>query len=160
MSVYYGGNAIRSGATVPMPYPNYRLTQPITYTALTFPTELAVPLDYVKEHIRVTDTSEDSYITSLIKTAMQMFESYTGRILINTQFETFRSFFSNSIELRRSKLQTLDIFGPGRRSAYSIARSTRPSHNSTHSSLRGRSVPPSTLPGKRASRWTGMPSMA
>jgi len=95
---------------VPLEMPNRRFTQPVTYNQLTFPTELPVSLDLVKQQLRITDTSEDEFLTLLVNAAREFFQTMTGRILITTEFETFRSFFEQSIELRRSKLVDLIAF--------------------------------------------------
>jgi len=101
---YYSGSAI--------PYPNVRDSQPETYTVITTPTTTPITLDQVKEQLRLdtSDTSEDTYLTTLIEASRDCFESFTGRILIDTQFRTFFNLFRQSFELRKSKLESLDAF--------------------------------------------------
>lgn len=95
---------------VPLEMPNRRLTQPTTYDILTAPTSLPVTLTQVKTQLVITNNLQDEFLILLIETARDCFESITGRILINTEFRTFRSFITQSYELRKSKLQTLNAF--------------------------------------------------
>ncbi len=62
------------------------------YNITNSPTELAVSLDEVKEHLRLSlsDTSQDTYLTFLIQSATLCFEKITKRTLGATTFETFR----------------------------------------------------------------------
>ncbi len=87
--------------------PNKRFTQVTTYNQLSFPTELPVSLELVKEQLRITNTSDDTFLTLLINSVREFFQSKTGRILITTEFETFWSFFTQAFEIRRSKLVEL-----------------------------------------------------
>ena len=48
---------------------------------LTFPTTLLVSLQSAKDHLRVTDTNQDSVIEDCIKSATGLVEKYTGQIL-------------------------------------------------------------------------------
>lgn len=109
MSYVYGGF---TNATDPITQPNRRLSKTYTYDVVTPPTELPISLALVKQHLRLdpTDTSQDDYLTLLIKSSSGFFEKYTNRILINTQFETFFDYFVRSFELARSKLVSLDSF--------------------------------------------------
>ncbi len=97
-------------SSVSLEMPNKRLKQITTYNQLTFPTELPVSLDLVKQQLRIQNTADDELLTVYINSASEFFEAYTGRILITKEFETFRSFFETSIELRRSRLQELIEF--------------------------------------------------
>lgn len=94
------------------------------------PTELAVPLDDVKSWLKVTGSSSDDEITALIKSATATAEKLTKRDLIEKKYRTFRDAFSDyerwygnyaalvprgrrvyysEIELRKSKLQSVDL---------------------------------------------------
>jgi len=83
-----------------------------TYKVLVAPTELAITLLEVKTHLRldIASTAQDTYLTSLIKAATLIGEKYTKRTFINTKFMTYRDFFNGCIELKRSRLQTLEAF--------------------------------------------------
>jgi uncharacterized phiE125 gp8 family phage protein len=82
-----------------------------TYKILEAPTNLAVTLDQVKDHLRINPgTEEDTKLTSFIKSATEIAEKYTKRTFINTKFRTYRDCFECCIQLRRSKLQTLHAF--------------------------------------------------
>lgn len=89
----------------PEPRINYLL---MTGTAVT-----PVSLDEVKAQARLdpSDTSEDTYLTSLINTATTFAEGYTGRDLINKTYIAYLDRFPYSqcqgLELRRSKLQSI-----------------------------------------------------
>ncbi|MGD9276245.1 MAG: head-tail connector protein [Candidatus Pacearchaeota archaeon] len=83
-----------------------------SYHIITPPATTPVTLAEVKEHLKLdpTDTSQDTYLTFLIKAATKFGEDYTRRIFINTGFRTYRDFFECCIKLRRSKLQSLDLY--------------------------------------------------
>ena len=80
-----------------------------TYRVVTPPDELAVSLALVKEHLKLdlSDTSQDTYLTLLIRAVTSTIEKYTGRILINTEFKTYRECFTDSFFIKRSKLQSV-----------------------------------------------------
>lgn len=96
----------------PISAPNLRFPQIDTYNVLTPPEELPITLLEVKEQLRLDpdDTSQDSYLTLLIEAARDYFECETNRILISTQFELLYSLFTQSKELRRSRINTLNAF--------------------------------------------------
>jgi len=83
-----------------------------SYQVITAPTVLPVSLAEVKEHLRLDpdDDTQDDYLTFLIQTATEFAEERLKRVLINTKFRTYRDWFECCILLRRSKLQTLDLF--------------------------------------------------
>jgi len=80
-----------------------------SYLVVTPPDELAVSLALVKEHLKLdlSDTSQDTYLTLLIRAVTSTIEKYTGRTLINTEFKTYRECFTNSFLIKRSKLQSI-----------------------------------------------------
>jgi uncharacterized phiE125 gp8 family phage protein len=100
-----GGGRFVSAA----PWPNLSLQQPLTYKVTIPRGTTPVTLDQVKEQLKNPDDS-DTYLTLLINAATQFFERFTNRILINTQFETLLDFFTQSIELRRAPLVSLEAF--------------------------------------------------
>lgn len=83
-----------------------------SYIVIAEPVNLAVSLDEVKEHLRLdpSDTSQDAYLTLLIRAATRIAELYTKRTFINTTFRTYRDFFESCIKLRRSKFQSLQAY--------------------------------------------------
>jgi len=83
-----------------------------TYEVVTPPTTTAITPDDVRAHahINIDPSITDAYITSVIKAATTFAENYTKRIFINTTFKTYRDYFSDCIELRRSKFQSLVHF--------------------------------------------------
>lgn len=77
----------------------------VTVAASTTPisvTDLKVQL-----RLDTSDTSEDTYLTNIINAAVEMCEKYTRRDLINKTYVTYRDSFSDIIEIRRSKLQSI-----------------------------------------------------
>lgn len=72
----------------------------------------AVSLADVKIHLKLdpADTSQDSYLTLLVNVAAAYCEKYTRRTLLETQFKTYRDFFLNTIELRKSPYVSLQSF--------------------------------------------------
>lgn len=65
-----------------------------------------------REHIQVTHTDDDNYITALIKAARAVVEAYTGRALISrtvdVDFDSNES--SSPLELPLGKLQSITSF--------------------------------------------------
>lgn len=57
------------------------------YTLITPALQSAVTLEEAKTHLRVTDTSEDTYIQGIIEAAQEMAEGHTGRTLIDSEWE-------------------------------------------------------------------------
>lgn len=83
-----------------------------TYEVITPPAIYPISLADVKDHLKLdpNDNSQDLYLEFLICSVTKYGESYTKRIFIDTKFKTYRDIFSNYIKLRRSKLQSLDLF--------------------------------------------------
>lgn len=68
------------------------------YKVETAPASLPLTLDEVEAHLRITADSEDTYLTFLIETVRDYFESYTNRTLINTTYKAFLDcFYDNSV---------------------------------------------------------------
>jgi uncharacterized phiE125 gp8 family phage protein len=74
------------------------------------PTELAVSLNQVKDHLQVTDTSRDVYITLLVKAATKVIESKTNRAFIQRSFKFFLDDFEDEIELPFAPLVSITSF--------------------------------------------------
>ncbi len=88
------------------------------YKVLIPPVNLPVNLITVKEHLRLdlANVTQDDYLTKLTRACSELFERYTNKILITTQFRTFRDSFSDGFEynrlsqcfeIRRSPLQSV-----------------------------------------------------
>ena len=58
-------------------------------TLVTGPTEYAVSLSEAKDHLRITHTDDEGYITSLIKAAQDRIELLTGRKLISQTWKYY-----------------------------------------------------------------------
>lgn len=63
-----------------------------------------ITLAQAKAHLRVTDTSEDDYITALIPAARGWVENYTGHVLVQREIVEQRDNFGRFIELHRRPL--------------------------------------------------------
>lgn len=99
-------------------YYQYKVTIPPAY--------LPLDLDFVKNYLKVDGTEDDAFITFLINATAEYVQKYTGRTLINTQYQTYRNGFENGyniytysrvgygdccgIELKRSPFVSLDSF--------------------------------------------------
>lgn len=83
-----------------------------SYHIITPPAVLPISLEEVKEHLKLdpSDDTQDDYLTFLTTSVTKYAENYTKRTFINTKFRTYRDIFENYIKLRRSKLQTLELF--------------------------------------------------
>lgn len=102
--------------------PTYDLTYSIdvaftvggeTYPAATYtlagtvtPTTYPISLDEAKEHLRITLTDEDDYITSLIEAATQWCEAYENRVYVPRNVaECFNDF--SDLTLRDNPVQSI-----------------------------------------------------
>lgn len=82
---------------------------PWRYDVVTEPATTPISVAEAKQWLRIdsSDTSEDDLIAMLISSSAECFESYTGRVLINTTFRTFRDQFYGDMELRRCPLSSV-----------------------------------------------------
>lgn len=92
--------------------PNIQIARVEEYTVLTPPSVEPITLEEAKSWLRIPDviTSEDAIILLLIAAVRTYFETYTNRILINTQFRHYGNCFTQVLEFSRGKRQTLDSF--------------------------------------------------
>lgn len=56
---------------------------------LTYPSETVISLQTAKDHLRVTDTNQDSVIRDCIKSATNLIESYTNQYLLSRTFVAY-----------------------------------------------------------------------
>ncbi|WP_018300116.1 head-tail connector protein [Fangia hongkongensis] len=88
------------------------MSRAYTYKAITTPTELPISLADLKLYLRIDDNVEDALLTLMIKSVTKYIENYINRILISTQYETYRdnflSCYNEYWELKRSILNTVD----------------------------------------------------
>lgn len=71
------------------------------YKVSTAATETAVTLAEVKSHLKITATSEDTYLTNLISVATEMVQNYTGQILITSTIDLYIPYFLNRMDINR-----------------------------------------------------------
>lgn len=74
------------------------------------PVNLPVSLELVKEQLYITDGSQDTYITLLIKAAAEMAEKFMNMAIINATYLTYRDCFAACIEIRKGNYNTLNSF--------------------------------------------------
>jgi uncharacterized phiE125 gp8 family phage protein len=88
------------------------------------PVNLPLDLTFVKNYLKIDGVDDDALITFLIKSVASYVEKYTGRTLINTQYQTYRNNFGVyesyygyvytaqccGIELKKSPFVSLDSF--------------------------------------------------
>ena len=79
------------------------------YIVAATPTTLPLTINEVKEHLRLdlNDKTQDALLKILIITSTEYAEKYTKRDFITRTYETLRDSFANSLELRRSPLQSV-----------------------------------------------------
>jgi uncharacterized phiE125 gp8 family phage protein len=76
-------------------------------TLVTAPASEPISLSEAKDHLRVTSTDDDTYITSLIKVARQHVEVVTSRALITQTWDYFLDSFSDEMEIPKAPLQSV-----------------------------------------------------
>ena len=83
--------------------------KPFSYNVIPTVRNLVISLDLVKRRLLIDplDTSFDETITLLIEAVTDYAENYTNLTFINNNFRTFRDFFTNSFELRKSPIQSI-----------------------------------------------------
>jgi uncharacterized phiE125 gp8 family phage protein len=72
------------------------------YIVTTAATSTAVTLTEVKSHLKITASSEDTYLTNLISVATEMVQNYTGQILIDSTIDLYIPYFLNRIDINRT----------------------------------------------------------
>lgn len=78
------------------------------YKALKRPATLPLSLSDVKDFLKITTSTQDDLITSMIYSVVSYAEKFTGIEFITKQFRTFRDCLYFPIELRKSKLVQID----------------------------------------------------
>lgn len=68
---------------------------------ITAATALAVSLVEAKEHLRVTESTEDTLITAMITAATEVAEQITGRAIMPQTWELTLDAFPDAFELTR-----------------------------------------------------------
>jgi uncharacterized phiE125 gp8 family phage protein len=79
------------------------------YTVTVSPATLPLTINEVKEHLRLDKdvTTENALLKILITAATEYAEKYTKRDFITRTYETLRDCFGNSLEIRRSPIQSV-----------------------------------------------------
>lgn len=80
------------------------------YKLLKSPPTQPITLVEVKNQLRISlsDVSQDTYLTSLIKSVVKYAEGITGKDFITKNYITYRDFFSNPFLIRKVELQKID----------------------------------------------------
>lgn len=80
-----------------------------SYSIIIPPATLPVDLNLFKTHLKLTceNLENDAYLNFLLRAATNFAERYTRRTFINTGFRTYRNYFGECFEIRRSKLQSV-----------------------------------------------------
>lgn len=83
-----------------------------SYNLQNAPSTLPISLTQVKEHLRldVSDSSDDSYLTSLIYSVTKFVEHYTKRDILTKQYLTYRDEFYAPITIRKCQVKAIDSF--------------------------------------------------
>lgn len=71
------------------------------YKVTVDPTDTAISLDEVKSHLKITATSENTYLTNLISVATEMVQNYTGQVLMESTMQLSLPYFVNRIDIQR-----------------------------------------------------------
>lgn len=66
---------------------------------ITAPTEEALTLDEVRDHLRIEDTIDDARLQGIIKAARLAFEGYCNRALISSTWDLYLDAFLDQIDL-------------------------------------------------------------
>lgn len=77
------------------------------YIVTVAPVNKPLTLTEVKTHLKITGSTEDTYLNFLISVVTEFGEKYTKLDFITRTYETFRDSFSNSLEIRRSPVQSI-----------------------------------------------------
>ena len=79
------------------------------YIVTVAPTTLPLTVNEVKEHLRldIDDKTQDALLKVLIRAATDYAEKYTKKDFITRTYETLRDSFTDSLEIRRSPLQSV-----------------------------------------------------
>ena len=87
----------------------YQVAKSFSYFVTIAPVNKPLALSLVKEHLKISeaDVSQDTYLNLLIDAVGEFFEKYTSRLLIDRTVKTYRSSFDDSLEIRRSKVNSI-----------------------------------------------------
>lgn len=92
-------------AHVPKPDGRYRSVRRLTQPAVE-----PVSLSEAKTHLRVDTSTDDSYITALVKAAREWVEEYLDRSLVYTQWQVKADLFPVEFEVPRPPVATAGTF--------------------------------------------------
>lgn len=81
---------------------------PSNYKITTEPTTEPITLAEAKEHLRITDTNEDSLIESLIKVAREWAEKYENRVYIAQTITAHYNCFGSKMKLPLNPVLSID----------------------------------------------------
>jgi uncharacterized phiE125 gp8 family phage protein len=88
-----------------------------TYTVITAADKCPVSLDDIKAYLKITNTSQDDELLTILKAATGIAEKMSNRDFITKTYRTFRDTFSDfeggssiGLEIRKSPLQSIEAF--------------------------------------------------
>lgn len=73
------------------------------------PTDTAISLAEVKSHLKISASTEDTYLTNLISVATEMVQNYTGQVLMPTTQSLKLPYFINRMDIQRVPVKTVVI---------------------------------------------------
>jgi uncharacterized phiE125 gp8 family phage protein len=80
------------------------------YSIATAATGTAIDVGEVKTHLKISASTEDTYLTNLISVATEMVQNYTGQILMSTTYDLKLPYFINRIDIQRVPVTDVSLF--------------------------------------------------
>ena len=77
------------------------------YIVSTAATSTAISLAEVKSHLKISASTEDTYLTNLISVATEMVQNYTGQILITSTLDLYLPYFLNRMDINRTPVSRI-----------------------------------------------------
>ena len=88
-------------------YSSQNLPQIGRYTMTTAPTEKALSVAEVRTHLKISATTEDTYLGNLIDVATEMVQNYTSQVIMTQTIDLHLPYFLNRIDINRCPVSTL-----------------------------------------------------
>lgn len=81
------------------------------YSIATAATGTAIDVGEVKTHLKISTSTEDTYLTNLISVATEMVQNYTCQILMSTTMELHLPYFVNRMDIQRVPVTSISSVG-------------------------------------------------